>query len=881
MKKRKSPSPVAGATKTTSNRSDSNDNYSFSSLAAAKLLQQHCQTIKTLQRTISELVGSDNGDGGTPTPTKQSSSSLAQKLSSSLLALSDLKSLQRQISLQVESHAAISKLRRTEVEECSLLLENLNYERDYLQEEISTMKGWKAEQLEKMAWSELGSAPGDSHNEAEEGGKGDAEMEDAATQVTTAEAAIDAYLLNFPVTSISSDASIGSTQTTSHRDPEAHAHILQKLTSDLTNRSDLVDQLSQSKIELKALQKKRNDLRGFLNQIPKKIRELERAGESLSVFFDAASGGNNVWKEMLVNDDAEDTGKTATATGTKKSLQEQVHAANLLVHRPSSQRMRRFQLAQSNLPSPLYVLFVQLVGYLDAWSSLEKMGGVNYTNSSSTTGSAHGDGDTKSNKRKNALDGFVGAAGMDVEAVPPPGEKVLDGDSSSSRVGNENLWSVVLSLSPLDILPSETSSIFGKTSTFSSRASPGSTIKIVFVYSEEQGVVLALIKDDPRSQGMDDGLLDNLFPGDDGLVNPNVSLSLLVEDDCHEEGDQNRINNSGLVEEGDNPTAQNKTAEDNMRDGKPYYWCQVLSGLNFPPPNASISNSSNADEPIPSTGNDGIVSNQQEKDGPSFQIQTCTKAVMRQLHRRIRARRTLAAILNHLGKQQRNTSQMMSSTLPIHPAMRGEKDHGAASSQSSLAKAKLQSWAEDTHTTEGALSTRKYTAIIKHKSNTLRATVTIDTRNYPIERPPAWFLQNEDGCSAAGTSSWGEDHGSVSSLLQNTNSNPPPLFNPNLQRIASHVNQNLSMFVRSDVESTYDWILMHQLAEIVACYEELMNVGELAFNGSGSNNSSSRSAAGEGCFPGNMGGGRPRKGRDRRLVSFGERSPFYRYRNGI
>ena len=189
---------------------------------------------------------------------------------------------------------------------------------------------------------------------------------------------------------------------------------------------------------------------------------------------------------------------------------------------------------------------------------------------------------------------------------------------------------------------------------------------------------------------MDDGLLDNLFPGDDGLVNPNVSLSLLVEDDCHEEGDQNRINNSGLVEEGDNPPAQNKTAEDNMRDGKPYYWCQVLSGLNFPPPNASISNSSNADEPIPSTGNDGIVSNQQEKDGPSFQIQTCTKAVMRQLHRRIRARRTLAAILNHLGKQQRNTSQMMNSTLPIHPAMKGEKDHGAASSQSSPRRMRKQ-----------------------------------------------------------------------------------------------------------------------------------------------------------------------------------------------
>ena len=66
----------------------------------------------------------------------------------------------------------------------------------------------------------------------------------------------------------------------------------------------------------------------------------------------------------------------------------------MLVNRPSGERTGRFRLAQSNLPPPLYALFVQLAGYLDAWATLDKLGG---------------EGDQKS----PALEGFVGGSGME------------------------------------------------------------------------------------------------------------------------------------------------------------------------------------------------------------------------------------------------------------------------------------------------------------------------------------------------------------------------------------------------------------------------------------------------------------------------------------
>ena len=87
------------------------------------------------------------------------------------------------------------------------------------------------------------------------------------------------------------------------------------------------------------------------------------------------------------------------------------------------------------------------------------------------------------------------------------------------------------------------------------------------------------------------------------------------------------------------------------------------------------------------------------------------------------------------------------------------------------------------------------------------------------------------------------------------------------------MNQDLEKFVSRDVEGTYDWVLIHQLADVVACWEDVMSAGEASSGGGSSSNSS--------AVMGIMGGHRLRKGRDRRLMGFGERSPFFWYRNGL
>jgi len=439
-----------------------------------------------------------------------------------------------------------------------------------------------------------------------------------------------------------------------------------------------------------------------------------------------------------------------------------------------------------------------------------------------------------------------------------------EGGGGDHREGDG--WSVVLTLSPSDVLPSETGSILGRTTAYSSRSSSSSAssaaanIEIEFTCDEEGGVVRAAVREG-QNKGLDDGLLDDLFPGDDGAVNPNVSLSLLTQD---EEGETDDGSEEGGRE--DVTGAVDGRATSNGSIGKPYYWCQVLGGLNFPPPSSSvaIANAEGRDDEGDSTTTTTTTS--------PFRIQTCTRAVFRQLHRRIRARRTLAAILEFLGKRTGHAAH----PLPIHPATRGNE--GRASAQPQSIKAKLHSWAEDGKegrggplSSCGSPSARRYVATIKRKSNTLKATVIVDARGYPAEKPPVWSLQNEDG-SSGGMSSWGEDHGSVSSLRQqnpNGNNNgggggAPPLFDANLHRIECHVNRDLDKFVNCDVENTYDWILIHQLADVVSCWDEVMSAGEAA-GGSGNGG----------------GGGRLRKGRDRRLMGFGERSPFFWYRNGL
>eukprot|EP00984_Skeletonema_dohrnii_P014823 scaffold6307_cov109-Skeletonema_dohrnii-CCMP3373.AAC.7 len=748
-------------------------NDDSSSLINNKLLQQHRQALDTLLQTVDQLSSSENNN-------KVDGDNLSESILTSSLALANLKSLQRQIALQVETQANESKEQRAKVEECSLMLENLTYERNYLQREIGSLEGWKADELEKMAWAELGQNNNETRRES---GEEDVVMGDATSTVgdntnniiTTAEDAINTYLLG----TSPNDTTINNN--VDHRNPTNHTKILQKLQSDLQTRSTLVTQLSQSKLKLTELQKKRDELSGFLtNQIPKKLNELEKGAESLNSFF----GLHGVWSDVLRVDKGSGMEKDDDDNVDDDDLnKKKVETANMLINRPSFDRSRRFQLAKSNLSSPLYVLYVQLAGYKDAWASLDKVGEC--------------DGSTS-----NVLGGYLGASGMDVTI-----EKNTESD-----------WRVVLSLSISGIIPLEVASAFGKaagsTNSRSASPTPGqSSLRVVFSYDNEDGVVYASVDAD-GSKDVGEGLLDSLFPDDDGSTLPNVSLSLLKSEEEEDEAESDEGESSNVAMD---DTAEEKSTEN--KKGKAYYWCQVLSGLNFPPPSIETD----------------VVTDKAEKETP-FQIQICTKAVMRQLLRRIRARQTLSSMVVFLGRRGQ-----LANPIPIHPKM---KRDNASNSNAPTLKAKLQSWSKEE-------DMKRYVATIKRKSATLKASVTISD-NYPAE-PPVWSLQSEDGSV-----------GTASSLQSNNdNSKADVLFDASLHRIECHVNQDLNKFVCEDVEATYDWILIHQLADIVSCWDEMMSAKE------------------EGNTNKSKGQERIRKGKDRKLVGFGEKSPFFLYRNGL
>ena len=128
------------------------------------------------------------------------------------------------------------------------------------------------------------------------------------------------------------------------------------------------------------------------------------------------------------------------------------------------------------------------------------------------------------------------------------------------------------------------------------------------------------------------------------------------------------------------------------------------------------------------------------------------------------------------------------------PMKKEQSSDGGANQRQYKAMAKLTSWVEDSKTS--AASTKSYTAIVKRKTVILKAFVVIDMYNYPTE-PPVWSLlkNNEDG-----------------------------VFDTALHKIECRVNEELREYVHEDVEATYDWLLLHQLADIVSCWDEVMRM---------------------------------------------------------
>lgn len=184
--------------------------------------------------------------------------------------------------------------------------------------------------------------------------------------------------------------------------------------------------------------------------------------------------------------------------------------------------------------------------------------------------------------------------------------------------------------------------------------------------------------------------------------------------------------------------------------------------------------------------------------------QTTTRVIVHELLRRIRANATLKLILHALHRQ----------SVPVPPNSREEQD----SKISGRAACKLASFslnrkdgADSKDRSSFSSSTKGYTATFRKGTASLVAKVQLHAACYPAT-PPVWTLSMENN----------------------------DLYDDRFALLERQVNiEALDRFVQTDQESSYDWILVYQLREIMRQWDSWLD-----------NESNSDS-------------GRSRKGRDR------------------
>jgi Fms-interacting protein/Thoc5 len=222
-------------------------------------------------------------------------------------------------------------------------------------------------------------------------------------------------------------------------------------------------------------------------------------------------------------------------------------------------------------------------------------------------------------------------------------------------------------------------------------------------------------------------------------------------------------------EEGEMQGAMPTPHSSSSVNARPYQWCNYLAGLHIAPGEQSAS-----------------------------KMHLSAKVVVKALMRRARAAATLHWILHCLSRKQH--------PIPVHSAMKDRLDSGGSN------KAKLVRWTSVApHTEAGGTDgsrIRIYEATIKYGSvagdRDLALRILINMARYPSV-PPQFQI-----ASIQAQTSWGQQAGSLDSLQ----SAQTPLYNEPLVRLQNHVNRDVTQLVVSSDETTYDWILAHQMAEI-------------------------------------------------------------------
>jgi len=334
--------------------------------------------------------------------------------------------------------------------------------------------------------------------------------------------------------------------------------------------------------------------------------------------------------------------------------------------------------------------------------------------------------------------------------------------------------------------------------------------EILFQYLPSLNVVTAEATEHPQ-------LLVNLFPGDHGATTPNLSSfheCTVAAATSSNKDIGSESENVLKVHEENNVLTDMKNTEDSLSakqgqtlntfpglpkdfPGRPYMWAQWLAGLCFL--------------------ND---SQKQERLEPS------TRAVIRQLHRRVRAQRTLKYLLSTLNSAATSMSSNKSAQMiPIHPAMNQLFPANAGSDSASLV-----GWTEvvqkvsqikphfgysalqeegNADTPDPAMACRFFRARLMHQGRALNAFVEVSPE-YPA-KAPRWLLQ------ATPLLNYQEE--SISAVMDETGS--LLLHDNNMKLIETTVNAEYDDLILAEDETTLDWILVHQLRKIMTCWAAL------------------------------------------------------------
>lgn len=284
-------------------------------------------------------------------------------------------------------------------------------------------------------------------------------------------------------------------------------------------------------------------------------------------------------------------------------------------------------------------------------------------------------------------------------------------------------------------------------------------IDVRFQFIPKLNIVTAEATGNPR-------LLVNLFPGDAGESFPNRSI-------YHDETLMNDQIMSLLF-----------GSEDEVL-GRPYLWAQRLAGITLLP---------------------GL-------DEHNERLEPSTKAIFRQLQRRIRAHAVLRDLLAVLSTRP--------NPIPLHRTMDYEwclsprPDSAALVYWSEVQQASkichlLPLFGYEDEKTQAIQGRwcRYFRAKLQRQTDHVLTIFVEIPPDYPT-KPPRWLLQNPASTQRH------EESDPLSKQM--------PQHDSNMKRIETEVNTELSDLINDDEEESFDWILVHQLRKIMTCWDALFD----------------------------------------------------------